>query len=285
MKARFIANLRMSRKLLLLSGVFVVGFLAFGGFAYYTISTIKVNGPIYREIILQKDLVADILPPPEYIIETYLTTLRLRDATSTDTVDTLTKKLQQLRKDFDERHTYWAANLPEGLLKDTLIKESYDTAILFFDTVDKELIPAARGSETDKATTIIDQKLTPLYETHRASIDKVVEMADKESQRIEGKAASVESRSMLFLIAVAAAILMLAIIFCIIIATGISRPMRNSVAFALKIAEGDFTQQLAVQQKDEVGMLADALNGMSTKLRDMVAAVQENAQQVASSSE
>ena len=33
---------------------------------------LKVNGPIYRQIVLGKDLIADILPPPEYVIEAYL---------------------------------------------------------------------------------------------------------------------------------------------------------------------------------------------------------------------
>lgn len=49
--------------------------------------------------------------------------------------------------------------------------------------------------------------------------------------------------------------------------------------------ESDLTQHLAVQQKDEVGILAEALNGMSVKLRAMVATIQESSEQVASSSE
>jgi hypothetical protein len=33
-------------------------------------------------VIAQKDLAADVLPPPEFIIEAYLTALKLRDAKS-----------------------------------------------------------------------------------------------------------------------------------------------------------------------------------------------------------
>jgi hypothetical protein len=33
---------------------------------------VKINGPLYQQIVSGKDLIADILPPPEYIIETYL---------------------------------------------------------------------------------------------------------------------------------------------------------------------------------------------------------------------
>ena len=42
---------------------------------------IKIKGQKYDEIILSKDLIADILPPPEYIIETKLVTHFMIEAT------------------------------------------------------------------------------------------------------------------------------------------------------------------------------------------------------------
>jgi methyl-accepting chemotaxis protein len=75
------------------------------------------------------------------------------------------------------------------------------------------------------------------------------------------------------------------VVLQILISRSITRPLSKGVAFAQLVASGDFTQQLDIRQKDEVGVLATALNGMSIKLRDMVAVVQENAEQVASSSE
>ena len=55
----------------------VVGFGVVGAITYSTVDRIKVNGPLYNQIVTGKDLVADVLPPPEYIIESYLTTLQL----------------------------------------------------------------------------------------------------------------------------------------------------------------------------------------------------------------
>ena len=46
--------------------------VSFGMVLYSTLERIKISGPLYAEIITGKDLVADILPPPEYIIESYL---------------------------------------------------------------------------------------------------------------------------------------------------------------------------------------------------------------------
>ena len=41
------------------------GFGLFGAVGFYTLDRLKVNGPVYHSIVLDKDLIADILPPPE----------------------------------------------------------------------------------------------------------------------------------------------------------------------------------------------------------------------------
>ena len=69
-------------KLTLLAVLFLVSFLFFGSFSIYIqresaskLSQLEVNGPLYQRVVQGKDLVADILPPPEYVIETYLVCL------------------------------------------------------------------------------------------------------------------------------------------------------------------------------------------------------------------
>jgi methyl-accepting chemotaxis protein len=41
------------------------------------VQEVQVNGPLYQRIVEGKDIVADILPPPEYIIESYLVVLQM----------------------------------------------------------------------------------------------------------------------------------------------------------------------------------------------------------------
>ena len=65
----FLRNLNLKNKLLLLTGVFATGFLLYGALALNTISAVKVNGPYYKAIVQDKDLLADVLPPPVYIVE------------------------------------------------------------------------------------------------------------------------------------------------------------------------------------------------------------------------
>jgi methyl-accepting chemotaxis protein len=69
------------------------------------------------------------------------------------------------------------------------------------------------------------------------------------------------------------------------IARGISVPVTKAVDFSRAIAQGDLTHSLEINQDDEVGVLARDLQAMSTKLREMVLTLQDNAAQVATSSE
>jgi methyl-accepting chemotaxis protein len=67
-------------------------------------------------------------------------------------------------------------------------------------------------------------------------------------------------------------------------AHGIAKPMEQGVAFAREIAEGNLMAKLDVQQKDEVGMLADALGSMVGKLGEIVREVKSAGDNVAAGS-
>ena len=61
--------------------------------------------------------------------------------------------------------------------------------------------------------------------------------------------------------------------------------IRKGVDLAVHVAEGDLTANIDIQQKDEIGQLADALRNMMTKLRTIVADVHSAADNVAAGSE
>jgi len=79
--------------------------------------------------------------------------------------------------------------------------------------------------------------------------------------------------------------LLLGIIVAFFLTVGITRPVMKGVDFAKRMAEGDFTTQLDIDQKDEIGVLARALNDMVLRLRQVVADVRGATENVASGSE
>jgi methyl-accepting chemotaxis protein len=68
--------------------------------------------------------------------------------------------------------------------------------------------------------------------------------------------------------------ILVAIVFGALIAIGlasvISRPVVKGVAFASAIAAGDFTRTLDIDQKDEIGVLADSLRQMVATLKSKI---------------
>lgn len=70
-----------------------------------------------------------------------------------------------------------------------------------------------------------------------------------------------------------------------ILTRAITSPIFKGVKFAQEMANGDFSKELDVHQKDEIGVLANALNEMVVKLRGVVQAVQSASDNVASGSE
>jgi len=70
-------------------------------------------------------------------------------------------------------------------------------------------------------------------------------------------------------------------LFGFLITRSIVNPLHKSVLFTRAVAGGDLQTHLDIQQRDEIGQLADALNIMVSKLREVVGVVNTAADQVA----
>ena len=72
-----IKNLTVRNKMLLLTGVFVAAFSIFAVFAYVTLDTVKVNGPLYQDIAIEQDVLKDSSSPSMYLLQLNYNCLRL----------------------------------------------------------------------------------------------------------------------------------------------------------------------------------------------------------------
>ena len=79
--------------------------------------------------------------------------------------------------------------------------------------------------------------------------------------------------------------LVLGLLAAYFLTRAITRPVNLGVTFAKRMSQGDFTRTLEIDQKDEIGVLAAALNNMVIKLREVVAEVGDATDNVAAGSE
>ena len=169
--------------------ILIAGFISFGFVALATLFSLRVNGPLYDQIVLGKDLIADVLPPPEYIIESYLVSQEMADEADPGRLAEMITKGKSLRGEFNVRHEFWVQNLPEGKLREVMVSQAYRPAIRFFEIWEKEFVPAILAADRPGSSAALS-KLKQEYTEHRKHVDEVIRLTTAENQALERKAAA-----------------------------------------------------------------------------------------------
>ncbi|MEF8728037.1 MAG: methyl-accepting chemotaxis protein [Accumulibacter sp.] len=232
-----------------------VGFTVFGAWTWHTISQTRIGGPGYNRIVLYKDLVADILPPPNYIIESYLSVLQLADPERAGQRAALVAKISQLRKDYEQRHKFWLdQDLPQGI-KARFLKDAHQAALGFFELADRQLLPAIAAGDR-AATQDALRKLEERYIEHRQAIDDVVALSTRELQEVEAQETADLHTDLWVLLAVFVASISLAIVANYLFDRSLLAGISEAARRLGDLARGDLTSATcAVSRRDEVGDL------------------------------
>ncbi len=80
----------------------LAGFVLFGVVSYLTLNELKISGPRYNRIARGKDLIADVLPPPEFLVESFLAVHQMIDEPDRKRLEELISQSQQFRTNFEE---------------------------------------------------------------------------------------------------------------------------------------------------------------------------------------
>ncbi|MFZ1683081.1 MAG: methyl-accepting chemotaxis protein [Candidatus Zixiibacteriota bacterium] len=264
-------------KLVLLVGILFTGFVIYGYTAYRQSTKMQVNGPVYKSIVSSKDLIADILPPPEFIVESYLSVSQLADERNASAAPALIDKLTRLQSDFETRHEYWASALPDGSLKQLITVAAYQPAHEFFSCVTTELMPKVKAGRYTEARALFAGKLTNLYELHRSAIDRAVTDATDLNTAIEASARSEISGGQLILFAISLFSVLLTIAATFLISRLIVTPVRKLSAIAVKVADGEIDctfENAPAESKDEIDQLSRSFKGLVDHMKELTAAAQ-----------
>jgi len=131
------------------------------------------------------------------------------------------------------------------------------------------------------ANQMIGEADTQMVEAARVVLGLADEAVNKQQLQQQETAATVTR--IIIICAVVAVIF--GILLAIVITRGITGPVSRCLAAANAIANYDLTQVLELDQRDEMGQMARAMNQMSANLRDLALQIQEGASHVSSSSE
>jgi len=276
MKNKFsgLQQMKLSHRFAAIAGVFAVGFVIVGLSGYRTLSSVQVNGPIYLDIVRGKDLVADILPPPNYIIESYLNVVEAQTKTGKADLEKLQASVSRLQKDYDQRLEFWKKESLEPELQKALLEGANAPVSRFYELAQKEYFPALLAGDREAARKVLSE-LQGLYEQHRAGVENVAKLAAAYNTKTETYASETIQLDLLLMAGLLAASLTAGLFFATISARRIIREVGGEPSFAAevasRVARGDLTSDIQVKAGDESSIVA-AMARMQESIKSFVAA-------------
>ena len=269
---------RLKILLLLQQGVLVASCAFLMAVALYAESRMSSDA---QRALVAKDVTADILPPPMYLVELRLVVSQALEGTLP--AREAAQAVNRLEKEYLTRADHWKENSPYGLEKE-LLGQQHTSALAFLQAVKTRVLPAIESGNKAVATAALGE-VHALYMTHREGVDASVSAAMRFADASVGSLAETNKTATLvslggFLIAVT-------------ITTALFLWVRKAVwrligdepgqiaAAAKQAAEGDFSNPFRSEYPDSV---AGSLERMRQQISQVVSSVRGNAESVASAS-
>lgn len=272
----------------------IIGLLVFIALAFYAISQVRINGPVYNQIKANDDLRADILPPPLYAVDAFAAANEAYVATSASDYTKRDKKLaevQVLETEFKKRVAYWKDNIQSDTMMGSAFQDVIKSNEEFYRIYNKDFVAAIQLGAIAAAKPLGD--LANAYELNKQKVKVLTAEVEKESAKI-----ATSGNDLLKTILTALALLGLLILVLIwlfgsrqakAIESAVSMLENDGQANQMAVlnlldemgdlADGDLTVRAEVRE-NITGAIADSINYTIDSLRDLVTGINRASEQV-----
>ncbi|MEZ5217007.1 MAG: ATP-binding protein [Ilumatobacteraceae bacterium] len=256
-----------------------IALTALAGVGYRTLYSAKIGSRSYDRIVDAKDLLTDVAPSDLSLTDSYATVLALATETDGPTIAVEEQRLVDQQQRFDAARARWNSVIVGGTALDQELQSGvYPTADRFFDAVSSQFLPAVERGDPAAAQSVISSEIAPVFEEHRAAIDRMVPLAEEQVGLVENFADDLVARRTWQLLAALAAIALVVIVVSAVVARSIIQPVRQLISSASR-AEAELPgivdavqhgqpptaiEPISVASGGELGALATAMNGMQS---------------------
>ena len=242
----------------------------------------KHMGQNASEAFVAKDVVADILPPPMYLIEMRLVLSQAVEGTLD--VAEAKKQVDRLASEYQARVDYWTQNPPYGLEKQ-LLGRQHEAGKTFIAAAQSQVMAKLQSGDAEAAKQALAE-VHKLYLAHRGGVDDTVTAGNAFAASSMEAFSATQKHSSTTALIVGAVAIALVLLLARWVLRSIEAPVERCTRMARKIASGDLTQceRTQVRRQDAIGALETVLCEMQGQLAQTVGAVRRNAEGVASAS-
>ncbi len=218
-----------------------------------------------------KDVVADILPPPLYLIESQLQVYTLLHAKPEER-EALMQTLARLQQEFESRNRFWQESNLNEPLRERLLGEQKVQGELFWQLLNAKFVPAIKAGDLTQAGAIA-ARLHTLYNAHRRGVDATVISGNQYA--VEQMAHLANTTRLCYGLLLCAALMGAGLIFWL------GRPTQQRLLAAGKataaIAEGELNRPMPEPGLDAIGELIRQIGAMRDQLATLVESLQRSA--------
>jgi methyl-accepting chemotaxis protein len=134
--------------------------------------------------------------------------------------------------------------------------------------------------QVEEANSILEKDYLPAADGYLKLVGEFLAMQRKNLDTRALEIANIEQTSRTLLIALAVSALALGAVCAWLLTVGITGPLKNSVAIATRVADGDLSADIQVVGQDETAQLLQALSTMKNQLAGIVNHVRQGSQGV-----
>lgn len=250
------------------------------GSGIHTASTLENRA---ARTFVAKDVTADILPPPMYLIEMRLVLSNAIEGILS--AQQAQKEFEKLQSEYDTRVDYWKKNPPFGLEQD-LLGQQHEAAVKFMGLAKTKVIDPLAAGDVEAAKHAMPE-VHQAYLAHREGVNATVKSSVAFAEKEIGSFESARASSMWILLAC----LLLAVAILVLASYKVAQKFLRRLgaepedlsAAAHATAHGDLTYDLSRYPAEENSVM-HAMQLMQRSLTDIVNQVRTGVDNIASAS-
>jgi len=241
------------------------------------------GGAAARRAFVAKDVTADILPPPMYLIELRLVLSQAVEGSMPP--DKAQAEAARLEKEYQDRVVYWRANPPHGL-ESRLLGAQHEAGLRFIEAARAMLKVMASGDEAGARAAL--KNADALYLQHRAGVDETVKASTAfADEAAAGFEATLSRAAWVQWLGIGASLLMLLVLgrwAWRMVWSSIGAEPAHAAAVAQAVAAGDLSMKVELASGDRSSIMA-AMAAMCQQLTQIVSTVRASSDSIATGSQ
>ncbi len=262
-------GLKLRTRMFLLSLVSFSAILIIISLFALLLNEVRINGANYTKIRNSKDALEKIALLKSDIYQLNGEVLAFIAEKNPVDATALLGKIQDHADDIDFKYDDVQGLIESKEKREAIIKAEAIWAD-YRKTLLEEIIPAAQKGDVLRASQLLNGIQEQRFSSFSSTVALMVDSLRRDVYKTEKDISQFTQHKIVTTALISAALIIIIAVLSAVISSSVTRPIRQCVNFAKKVAAGSLEDRLTVKACGEVGDLAAAMNTMAENLHSMV---------------